>query len=115
MDEAIIVDSSDEHISVTCGVALWEMANGLIYLEEDYRVAGEVWRGHLNDPDPFPSRPHAHCIGGRFASYKLHLGTRQLFTPKNRPLDRFSQSSQFDRLIEMVRPKFPNITLPLET
>jgi hypothetical protein len=50
MDEAIIVDSSDEHISVTCGVALWEMANGLIYLEEDYRVAGEVWRVHLNDP-----------------------------------------------------------------
>jgi hypothetical protein len=84
MDEAIIVDSSDEHISVTCGVALWETAKGLIYLEEDYRVAGEVWRVHLNDPDPFPSRPHAHCIGGRFASYKLHLGTRHLI-PQHHP------------------------------
>jgi hypothetical protein len=110
---AAIVDKSDDYISVNCGVALWEMANGLVWLEEDYRVAGEVWRVHLSDPDPLPSDPHAHCIDGKFKSSKLHLGTRQLFTSKNKPLDRYLQRRQFDMLIEQVQRKFPHITFPL--
>ena len=113
--EASIVDISEDQISVCCGVALWTMANGLVYLEEDYRVAGEVWRVHLTDPDPYPSRPHAHCVGGsnRFMGCKLHLGTRQLFTSKNKPLDRFLDRGQFERLVVLIRPKFPSIQLPL--
>ena len=113
--DADIVDISEEHISVNCGVSLWTMADGLAYLEEDYRVAGEVWRVHLSDPDPYPSRPHAHCIGGsnRLVGCKLHLGTRQLFTGKNHPLNRFLDRDQFARLTAMVQRKFPHIRLPL--
>jgi|ERR1017187_2421150 hypothetical protein len=115
MIEGSVVEVLEDSISVNCGVSLWARSNGLIYLEEDYRVAGEVWRVHKNDPDPYPSRPHAHCISGsrRFIGCKLHLGTRQLFTAGNQPLDRFLNENQFDRLIELVRPKFPGVVLPI--
>ena len=110
-----IVEASTQDLSVCVGVSLWTLADGTLRLEEDYRVAGEVWRVHRNDPDPFPSRPHAHCIAGshRFVGCKLHLGTRQLFTNNNKPLNRFLNESQFARLISMVRLKFPDLTLPL--
>ena len=114
MDEAVIIEASEDSIAVCCGVCLWTNAAGLLHLEEDYRVAGEVWRVHRNDPDPLPSNPHAHCIGGssRFIGCKLHLGTRQLFTSKNKPLDRFLNEDQFGRLIELIRPKFPESNSP---
>lgn len=110
-----VIEISEQFITVCCGVSLWTKANGRLHLEEDYRVAGEVWRVHKNDADPYPSRPHAHCIGGarRFVGCKLHLGTRQLFTGSNEPLDRFLAQAQFDRLIELISPKFPEIVLPL--
>jgi hypothetical protein len=114
MDEGV-VEVSEGYISVCCGVCFWTNAKGLMILEEDYRVGGEVWRVHKSDADPYPSRPHAHCIDGcrRFVGCKLHLGTRQLFAPNNKPLDRFLDQRQFDRLIELVRPKFPDVILPL--
>lgn len=110
-----VVERSEDFIAVSCGVCLWTTAEGLLHLEEDYRVAGEVWRVHKSDPDPLPSDPHAHCIGGskRFVGCKLHLGTRQLFTSTNKPLDRYLDEGQFERLIELIRPKFPEIFLPL--
>jgi hypothetical protein len=115
MDDGVILEVSEGYISVCFGVCFWTDAKGLMILEEDYRVGGEVWRVHKNDPDPYPSRPHAHCIDGcrRFVGCKLHLGTRQLFAPNNKPLDRFLDQRQFDRLIELVRPKFPGVMLPL--
>jgi hypothetical protein len=90
-------------------------ASGLYWLEKDYRVGGEVWSVHKNDPDPYPSRPHANCIGGRqrFIGCKLHLGTRQLFSSSNAPLDRYMDEKQFVRPIELVRRKFPELVLPL--
>jgi hypothetical protein len=113
--ESYVVDATDESVSVCIGVSRWTLANGSLYLEEDYRVGGEVWRVHKNDPDPLPSRPHAHCIGGsrRFIGCKLHLGTRQLFTGNNKALDRFLDEGQFERLIEMVRRNFPDLNFPL--
>lgn len=115
MDEGVILEVSEGYISVCCGVCLWTDATGLMILEEDYRVGGEVWRVHKNDADPYPSRPHAHCIDGsrRFVGCKLHLGTGRLFAPNKKPLDRFLDQRQFDRLIELVRPKFPGVVLPL--
>jgi hypothetical protein len=115
MDEDRIVEEGDEYIAVSCGTSQWMEASGLYWLEKDYRVGGEVWRVHKNDPDPYPSRPHAHCIGGRqrFLGCKLHLGTRQLFSSSNVPLDRFMDEKQFTRLIELVRRKFPELVLPL--
>lgn len=103
-------------IDIDVGVSSWQqMKTNLYILEEDFKVSGDIWRVHLSDADPFPSRPHAHCIGGtkRFIGCKLHLGTGQLFSPNNKPLDRRLETSQFMRLIEMIRPKFPSITLPI--
>jgi hypothetical protein len=114
--DADIIDESEDAISVCCGVSLWTNAEGLLYLEEDYRIAGEIWRVHKGDPDPLPSNPHAHCIDGSncFKGCKLHLGTRQLFTGNNKALDRYLAEDQFERLIAKVARKFPDITFPLE-
>lgn len=77
-------------------------------------MAGEVWRVHKGDADPFPSRPHAHCVGGakRFVGCKLHLGTAQLYSGRD-ALGLFLAPKQFERLIELIRPKFPGLILPL--
>lgn len=109
-----ILEDKDDFVDVTVGVSQWTNEEGLHFLEEDYRVKGEVWRVHKGDADPYPSRPHAHCIGGsaRFVGCKLHLGTRELFNG-SKPLGRYLHQKQFDTLIGLIRPKFPDITLPL--
>jgi len=114
-EEEKVVEDDEDFISVCVGVTQWKTHDGLFYLEEDFKVSGEIWRVHKNDPDPLPSKPHAHCIAGadRFVGCKLHLGTRELFTPKNEPLGRYLFEKQFERLIELIRPKFPGLTLPL--
>src|ERR1051326_6772659 len=100
-------DCSEESPSVEISFDLteWVDRQGYDYIEKDYPVGGEIWRVHKHDPDPYPSRPHAHCISGRkrLVGCKLHLGSRQLFTKHNSPLDRYMRQDQFDRLIEMVR------------
>lgn len=109
-----IITDGDDYIEVSIGVSQWQLKNGSFILEEDYRVDGEIWRVHKNDPDPFPSKPHAHCIGGtkRFVGCKLHLGSAQLYKD-SMALNRFLDPKQFSRLIELIKPKFPDITLPL--
>jgi len=111
-----IVENTDEYISICVGNAQFTMADGRFILEEDFNVNGEIWRVHKNDPDPYPSKPHAHCIAGanRFVGCKLHLGTAELYKGRD-PLGRFLSRGQFDRLIELIRPKFPGLTLPLPT
>lgn len=109
-----ILEDTDEAVTLCLGISQWVAPNGRFILEEDFNVDGEVWRVHKYDPDPFPSRPHAHCIGGgrRFVGCKLHLGTAGLYkgaTSQNRTLG----AKQFGRLIELIRPKFPGLTLPL--
>src|ERR1039458_8601838 len=113
--EGAVVEAGDDFISVSFTSCRWTDAEGFGMVQKDYRLGGDVWRVHKNDPDPFPSRPHAHLISGkeRFIGCKLHLGTRQLFTGKNKPMDRFLDEEQFGRLIELIRPKFPEIELPL--
>jgi hypothetical protein len=71
------------------------------------------WRIHLNDLDPFPSSPHAHCIAGqaRHIGCKLHLGTGVLYS--NREPWKRMRESDFQDLIEKIKPKFPGIELPL--
>jgi hypothetical protein len=100
MDDRV-EETGEDFISISVGLAAWTNAEGFYVVEKDYHVGGEVWRVHKYDPDPFPSRPHAHCIGcrRRFIGCKLHLGTRQLFNNRNDPVDKFLDQSQFDRLI----------------
>ena len=44
--------------------------------EVTVRKDGCVWRVHRSDPDPFPSRPHAHYVE---SGLKMHLGNGALF------------------------------------
>lgn len=116
MDQGIaeVIEDTSEYISVTIGIPEWIDSRGRFYMEKDYRVAGEVWRVHKYDADPFPSRPHAHCIAGaqRYMGYKLHLGTAELYR-NSEASGRYLSEKQFKRLIELIRPKFPGLTLPL--
>jgi hypothetical protein len=109
-----LVGETNEYVDVTVGDSQWVTAEGLFFLEEDFRVSGEVWRVHKGDADPYPSKPHAHCIAGanRFVGCKLHLGTRELYRG-SKSLGRYLHQKQFDVLIELIRPKFPGLTLPL--
>lgn len=110
-----LVETAGGCLSVSLGDDMfYEDANGRILVQKDYRVDGEVWQVHKFDADPFPSRPHAHCVGGRakFVGLKLHLGTRQLWDGP-RPMDLFLPKKPFIRLCELIRPKFPEIVLPL--
>lgn len=110
-----IVRETDEFIELTLGEdTFYQNAAGEYHIQKDYRVGGEVWQVHLTDADPFPSRPHAHCVGGRtsFVGNKLHLGTRQMFHG-SKPLDLFLPKKPFARLIQLIQPKFPNMTLPI--
>lgn len=107
-----VVAEVEEHIDVRIEGCLFQFDDGTYLLEEDYRVGGDVWRVHKSDADPRPSQPHAHCIAGRFKGLKLHLGNRRLFKGA-KELDTRLDEDSFLRLIELVRPKFPDTTLPL--
>lgn len=109
------IEDSGDFVEVSIGISEWQLPDGRHILEEDFKVKGEIWRVHKSDPDPLPSKPHAHCIDGsdRFKGCKLHLGTGHLFDAKNKPLGRKLEAKQFQRLLVLIRPKFPSTTFPL--
>lgn len=112
-----VLDDAADWIDVSVGVAEWQTPDRKYYIvEKDYRIKGEVWRVHKSDADPYPSSPHAHCIAGakRFVGCTLHLGTAELYRGRE-PQGRCLEQVQFIRLIELIRPKFPGLTLPLVT
>ena len=113
---SIILDDTDDYVDVTVGLLEMQDSIGRVRIQKDYRVSGEVWRVHKNDADPYPSKPHAHCIGGsnRFIGLKLHLGTARLYQ-KNEWTGYFLERKSFDRLIRLIQPKFPTIELPLKS
>lgn len=71
--------------------------------EVTVRANGEVWRIHKNDPDPWPSNPHAHNLQ---SGLKLHLGTGQLFRRK-RCVGKVSRKD-----LELIRTKITKCQLP---
>ncbi|MEM5433476.1 conserved hypothetical protein [Cupriavidus taiwanensis] len=109
-NEEFVVDNG-KYVDVCVGAATWKTRDGRYILEEDFKVSGEVWRVHKSDADPYPSNPHAHCVGGA-KRCTLHLGTAQLYRKRD-ALGRFLEPSQFERLLELIRPKFPGIIFPL--
>lgn len=112
--EGVLADTAD-HIDLSVGTVEMILADGRGILKEDYRLNGEVWRVHKGDADPYPSRPRAYCVGGakRFVGLTLHLGTAELYDGR-KPLGRFLSPRQFERLVELIQPKFPDIDLPLK-
>ena len=113
-NEIGILAETEEFVDACIGVAEWQLPDGRYILEEDYRGKGEVWRVHKRDADPYPSNPHAHCVGGakRFVGCTLHLGTAELYNGR-KPLGRKLEDKQFERLIELIKPKFPGVKLPI--
>lgn len=113
-ESELILEETQSHVDVCVGVSQWQKADGRYILEEDYRISGEVWRVHKGDADPYPSSPHAHCVGGskRFIGYTLHLGSAELFN-KREGTGRYLERNQFERLLELIGPKFPHLTFPL--
>lgn len=107
-----IVDETEEYVEFSVGACLVEEPGGGFNLTEDFVVNGEVWRIHKNDPDPLPSDPHAHCMSGKCAGLKLHLGTRELFDG-SQPTGRRLGKGHFGKLIELAKSKFPDVTLPI--
>lgn len=103
------------YVDVCVGAVQMQSLDGRCILEEDYRVKGEVWRVHKSDADPYPSNPHAHCVGGanRFVGLTMHLGTAELYDGR-KAIGRRLEASQFFRLIQLIQPKFPHIKLPLD-
>jgi hypothetical protein len=116
---AICADTHD-YVDLSVGITHWHDSTDTPTVQDDgfraddYRVAGEVWRVHKIDPDPFPSRPHAHCIDGArtVLGCKLHLGNAQLYRGRD-PLGRRLPPKHFNQLLDQIRPKFPGLTLPL--
>jgi len=111
--EEFVADHGD-YVDVCVGAAQMQLLDGRYIVEEDYRVKGEVWRVHKSDADPYPSNPHAHCVGGakRFVGLTLHLGTAEMYDGR-RAIGRRLEESQFSRLIQLIQPRFPQIKLPL--
>jgi hypothetical protein len=48
-----------------CGYFTRELLDGRYLIEEDFKIGGEVLRVHKSDVVPYPSNPHAHCVGGK--------------------------------------------------
>ncbi|MBX5168763.1 hypothetical protein HJB84_02640 [Rhizobium sp. NZLR1b] len=111
----VILEDTDDFVTVDLGEEIaFQNAEGRLLIQKDYRVDGIVWQVHKTDADPFPSRPHAHCVSGpsRYVGTKLHLGSRELFAGA-KSLGLFLPKKPFDRLIKLIQPKFPTIKLPL--
>ncbi|MBD8876193.1 hypothetical protein [Roseibium polysiphoniae] len=110
-----LAEATDDYIDIAIvQMALCDDKDRRLF-EKDYRVGGEIWRVHKFDADPFLSNPHAHCIDGskRFVGLKMHLGNAELFRGAN-STGRFLDKKQFESLINLIRPKFPDIIFPLE-
>lgn len=73
--------------------------------EEEVKHKGEIWVIHKNDKDPFPSNPHGH---NKETGLKLHLGNGDLYSSKNKPLNKAISK----KYLIAIRNKAKNKTLP---
>jgi hypothetical protein len=112
--EAEVTDESELSVSICLGRSTFVDNKGVILPDAGVSVAGEVWLLAKLDPDNSPSSPHARCIAGSYSliGLRLHLGSAQLYNGTI-ALDRYLSKNQFDRLITLVRPRFPGVALPI--
>jgi hypothetical protein len=73
------------------------------------KLSGRIWIIHQNDPDPWPSRPHAHEYSRR---EKLSLSTGEIFSiPARTPRGRLRPAELADLRGEIARRR-PDLALP---
>lgn len=75
--------------------------------EATAKHAGEIWRVHLNDADPHPSNPHAHCVE---QDLKLHLGSGDLFR-RRKKVGRLTEKN-FLAVRKKLGDKLPGVRFP---
>jgi hypothetical protein len=54
-------------------------AGPFMLTKQDIKVKNRVWRMYRNDPDPFPSNPHLHCVD---YGHKLNPYNGEIFDNK---------------------------------
>jgi hypothetical protein len=116
-EEDEFVNDTEDFVDAYVSISDWMTLDGKYIFEgAEFKVNGEIWRVHKNDPDPFPSFPHAHCVSGpeNLKGCKLHLGTGELFR-KKQSMGRRMQISHFRRLIQLLQSRFPDIELPVKS
>lgn len=81
-------------------------------VKKNFKSRGSIWQVHKYDADPFPSLPHAHCSEGMWQGYKLHLGTREIFSGAKRT-DFKLKKKEFSILCNLINEHFEEFSLPL--
>ena len=73
------------------------------------KLSGDIWVCHRYDPDPFPSRPHAH---NQQTGQKLHLGTGDIFDPHSRQPGGKVRDKILLQIRNEISQKWPDVMLP---
>lgn len=73
------------------------------------KASGDVWVIHRYDPDPFPSRPHAH---NHQTGEKLDLGTGEIFDPGSRRPKQRLRDKELGQILDELSKKWPDVVLP---
>jgi hypothetical protein len=74
--------------------------------EETIKYAGEVWRIHRYDPDPFPSLPHAHNV---YEGTKLDLRDGTLYR-KHQPVGQLGYKALVEFRRRVKRTPLPSLS-----
>jgi hypothetical protein len=70
---------------------------------------GHIWIIHQNDPDPWPSKPHAHDYDEK---QKLDLGSGNIFSLPGRNLVQKLRAKDLRLLRDELRHRHPDVELP---
>jgi hypothetical protein len=73
------------------------------------KLRGHIWVVHHNDPDPWPSKPHAHDYEQR---QKLDLGSGQIFSLPERKLIEKLRMKELVLLRDELSRQQPSLELP---
>lgn len=73
------------------------------------KASGNVWVIHRYDPDPFPSRPHAH---NQQTGEKLDLRTGNIFDPSSRRPKGRLRDRDLRQILDDLSNKWPDVVLP---
>ncbi len=73
------------------------------------KLGGDIWVCHRYDPDPFPSKPHAH---NQQTGEKLHLGTGDTYDPRSRKPKRKLRVDELVQIRNQISKKWPDVMFP---